>query len=358
MSAAARRPGLDVMRVAAVAAVAWFHYGFRMQVTGEAGPVVGAGEPGEWARFGYLGVSVFFAISGYVISISTEGRDPFTFAVARIARLWPVYVVAMTLTALVTLAVPALGFPLSLPQYLANLTMLSPFLGQPFMDGAYWSIVAEILFYGWVGLLMLVGLWSRHQVAIALAWLAMAALDQAVIGSDILRRLLLTDFAGFFAFGMMLRARERGEAGATLVLAAAFVQAIAAAILFAGGLVELYRGEPFSPIAVAGIVAVSLIVLVLATRLDVPWLPVGPVAVAGRATYPFYLLHQHIGYAGFFLLTPVLGLSVSSLVILAGVALAALVLTVGVERPAARAIRGAGEWARLRALSVRRRPAN
>ncbi len=164
--------------------------------------------------------------------------------------------------------------------------MLSPFLGQPFMDGAYWSIVAEILFYGWVGLLMLVGLWSRHQVAIALVWLAIAALDQAVIGSDILRRLLLTDFAGFFAFGMMLRARERGEAGASLVLVAAFVQAIAAAILFAGGLVELYRGEPFSPLAVAGIVAVSLVVLALATRLDVPWLPVGPVAVAGRATYP------------------------------------------------------------------------
>lgn len=358
MSAAARRPGLDLMRVAAVAAVAWFHYCFRMQVTGEAGPVAGAGEPGEWARFGYLGVSVFFAISGYVISISTEGRDPFTFAVARIARLWPVYVAAMTLTALVALAVPALGFPLSLPQYLANLTMLSPFLGQPFMDGAYWSIVAEILFYGWVGLLMLVGLWSRHQVAIALAWLAIAALDQAVIGSDILRRLLLTDFAGFFAFGMMLRARERGEAGATLVLAAAFVQAIAAAILFAGGLVELYRGEPFSPIAVAGIVAVSLVVLALATRLDVPWLPVGPVAVAGRATYPFYLLHQHIGYAGFFLLVPALGPGASAVVVPAGVALAALLLTVGVERPAARAVRRAGEWARMRALSLRRRPAN
>lgn len=357
MSAAARRPGLDLMRVAAVAAVAWFHYGFRMQVTGEAGPVAGAGDPGDWARFGYLGVSVFFAISGYVISISTEGRDPFAFAVARIARLWPVYVVAMTLTALVTLAVPALGFPLSLPQYLANLTMLSPFLGQPFMDGAYWSIVAEILFYGWVGLLMLAGLWSRHQVLVALVWLAIAALDQAVIGSDLLRRLLLTDFAGFFAFGMMLRARERGEAGASLVLAAAFVQAIAAAVLFAGGLTDLYAGEPFPPLAVAGIVAVSLVVLALATRLEETLVPVGRIAVAGRATYPFYLLHQHIGYAGFFLLAPVLGLGVAAIVILALVALASLLLTVGVERPAARAVRRVGERLRLRALSLRRRPA-
>ena len=79
---AMRRPGLDLLRVLAVAAVAWFHFGFRMQVTGEAGEAL-VGDPGGLARYGYLGVSVFFAISGYVITMSTEGRDPIAFAVAR-----------------------------------------------------------------------------------------------------------------------------------------------------------------------------------------------------------------------------------------------------------------------------------
>ncbi|WP_428697863.1 acyltransferase family protein [Stappia sp.] len=356
MSDAARRPGLDLLRVLAVVAVAWFHFGFRMQATGEAGPLV-AGDPGIFARYGYLGVSVFFAISGYVISISTEGRDPFGFAVARVARLWPTFVLCMSLTALVTLAVPGFAFSVTLPQYLANLTMLSPFLGQPFMDGAYWSIVAEIVFYAWVGLLMTARLWARFQVPIALVWLAIAALDQALIGSDTLRRLFLTDFAGFFAFGMMLRARERGAAGATAVLAAAYVQAIAGAAVFAGGLVRLYGGEPFSQPLIAAVVAVALVVLALATRPVRTGLPEGLVAIAGRATYPFYLLHQHIGYAAFLLLLPLLGFAGTTLALLAGVVFVSLAITLCVEIPAARIVRRLGEAVRARALALVRRPA-
>ncbi len=356
MREVARRPGLDLMRVLAVAAVAWFHFGFRMQVTGEAGPLA-AGEPGTLARYGYLGVSVFFAISGYVISISTEGRDPYSFAVARMARLWPTFVLCMSLTALVTLAVPGFAFSLTLPQYLANLTMLPPFLGQPYVDGAYWSIVAEILFYAWVALLMTARLWARFQVQVALVWLAIAALDQAVFGSDLLRRLFLTDFAGFFAFGMMLRARERGAAGASVVLVAAFVQAIAGAAVFAEGLERLYQGQSFSQPLIAVVVAAALAALALATRPSRVGLPVGLVAIAGRATYPFYLLHQHVGYAAFLLLMPLLGFAATAFVLLAGVALVSLAVTLVVETPAARLVRRLGEGVRLRTLALVRRPA-
>ncbi|WP_157727669.1 hypothetical protein [Stappia sp. ES.058] len=69
-----------------------------------------------------------------------------------------------------------LGFPVGLAQYAANLTMLPPFLGQPFMDGAYWSIVAEIIFCGWVGVLMMARVWRKRQVWIAAAWLVIAGL--------------------------------------------------------------------------------------------------------------------------------------------------------------------------------------
>jgi peptidoglycan/LPS O-acetylase OafA/YrhL len=338
MTAAARRPGLDVLRVLAVAAVAWFHFGFRMQVTGEAGPLL-SGDPGGLARYGYLGVSVFFAISGYVISISTEGRDAYGFAVARFARLWPTFVVCMSLTAAAMLAVPELGLPVGRAQYLANLTMLAPFLGQPFMDGAYWSIVAEIIFYGWVGLLMVARIWRNWQVWIAAVWLVIAALDLAVVQSDLLRRLLLTEFAGFFAFGMMLRALERGETAAGIVLVAAFVQALAGAAAGAAKLPEAYAG------------AVGLLVLALLVRLPAGAVPVGPVSLAGRATYPFYLLHQHIGYAAYFLLVPAIGFGGTTLALVAGLIAVALLISGVVEAPAARAIRALGTGVRAFALA-------
>lgn len=341
-----RRPGLDLLRIVAVAAVAWFHFGFRMEVTGEAGDAL-TGDPGGLARYGYLGVSVFFAISGYVITISTEGRDPVSFAIARFARLWPTYVLCMSATALVTLLVPGLVFPVGIAQYLANLTMLSPFLGQPFMDGAYWSIVAEIVFYGWVGLLMATGLWRRHQVVIALVWVTIAALDQGLVGSGLLRRVFLTEFAGFFAFGMMLRARERGEAGATIVLIAALVQALASGIAFARGLEPIY-GEAFSGPLAGAIIAASLAVMAGLTRSADTRLPAAVVALLGRATYPFYLLHQHIGYAGFLLLAPLIGFPATAVVVLAGLTFAALLVTTTVERPAGRAVRRVGEALRGR----------
>eukprot|EP00873_Tetraselmis_striata_P045179 jgi/Tetstr1/465443/TSEL_010127.t1 len=350
MTAAARRPGLDVLRVLAVAAVAWFHFGFRMQVTGEAGPLM-AGDPGGLARYGYLGVSVFFAISGYVISISTEGRDAYGFAVARIARLWPTYVACMSLTAAVMLTVPELGLPVGLTQYLANLTMLAPFLGQPFMDGAYWSIVAEIIFYGWVGLLMVARVWRNWQVWVAAVWLVIAALDLAVVESDLLRRLLLTEFAGFFAFGMMLRALERRETAAGVVLVAAFVQALAGAAAGAAKLPEAYAGAVFSIPVVLACVSAGLLVLALLVRLPAGAVPVGPVSLAGRATYPFYLLHQHIGYAAYFLLVPAIGFAGTTLALIAGLTAVALLISGVLETPAARAIRAFGAGVRAFALA-------
>lgn len=361
MAVGERRPGLDLLRVVAVAAVAWFHFGFRMQVTGEAGPA-DFGAPGGFARYGYLGVSVFFAISGYVISISTEGRGAYGFAVARFARLWPGFAVCMSLTALVTLLVPGLGFSVSAAQYLANLTMVAPFLGQPFMDGAYWSIVVEILFYGWVALLMACGLWQRWPVAIAIVWLVIAALDQAVIGSGLLRRLFLTDFTGFFVFGMMLRAAERQVLGARVVLVAALVQAISGGVLFAARLPAVYGGEPFDALTVAGLVLGALLLFFGLSRLRLPDGATAAAGVAGRMTYPLYLLHQHIGYAAFFLLGPALGGAGSALVLAVALGGAALVITGWIEPPAARAVRRGGmwlgEWAQARAaplLVARRR---
>lgn len=350
MTAVARRPGLDLLRVVAVAAVAWFHFGFRMQVTGEAGPLM-TGDPGGAARYGYLGVSIFFAISGYVISISTEGRDAYGFAVARVARLWPTYVVCMSLTAVAMLFVPGLGLPAGLLPYLANLTMLAPFLGQPFMDGAYWSIVAEIIFYVWVGLLMTVRIWRNWQVWIAAVWLVIAALDLAVVESDVLRRVFLTEFAGLFAFGMMVRALERGETAAGIVLVAAFVQALAGAAVGAARLPEAYSDAVFSIPVVLACVAAGLLVLVLLVRLPAAALPSGPVSLAGRATYPFYLLHQHIGYAAYFLLVPAVGVGGTTLALIAGLIAVALSISLIVEMPAARAIRALGAGVRALALA-------
>ena len=72
------------------------------------------------------------------------------------------------------------------------------------MDGVYWSIVVEIIFYAWIALLVGTGLFRRFLPEIIALWLIVAMLNEFVFFIDALRLPFMTPFAGFFAGGMML----------------------------------------------------------------------------------------------------------------------------------------------------------
>ncbi len=97
-----RLASLDLLRVVAALAVVAFHYLFR----GAAGdPMLDVAYPAlaPFALAGYLGVNLFFLISGFVIAWSAEGRDGVNFAIARFARIYPGFVASMTITFVVLL---------------------------------------------------------------------------------------------------------------------------------------------------------------------------------------------------------------------------------------------------------------
>ncbi|MET4177828.1 peptidoglycan/LPS O-acetylase OafA/YrhL [Bradyrhizobium sp. LA6.1] len=86
-----RVPALDLLRLVAVGAVVLYHYGFWGAAShGVAQVALPALAP--VAQYGFLGVPVFFAISGFVIAYSAEGRTPVGFAIARFSRIYPAYV--------------------------------------------------------------------------------------------------------------------------------------------------------------------------------------------------------------------------------------------------------------------------
>jgi peptidoglycan/LPS O-acetylase OafA/YrhL len=67
----ARVPALDLLRLVAVLGVVLFHYGFRGP-TGLEQTYVALPELAAFARYGFLGMPVFFVISGFVIAYSAE----------------------------------------------------------------------------------------------------------------------------------------------------------------------------------------------------------------------------------------------------------------------------------------------
>src|SRR5882762_2012270 len=93
-----RVEALDLLRLAAVLAVVLYHFGFWGPAHQTAIPSMAS-----FAKYGFLGVPVFFIISGFVIAYSAEGRTATGFAIARFSRIYPTFVFCMTLTFLALL---------------------------------------------------------------------------------------------------------------------------------------------------------------------------------------------------------------------------------------------------------------
>ena len=339
---------LDGLRFAAALCVVFFHFAFR----GAAAGAMPALDLPSWlvstSQYGYLGVSLFFMISGFVIAYSAEGRAPLAFAAARFARLYPSHLAAVTLTFIVTMAFGAPAFTASFPQYLANLTMFAPLFGQGFMDGAYWSIVLEVIFYGWVFVFLALGLFEKSGERIVLCWLLISLVNELFLGSKPLRFLFLTEYSGFFAAGVLIYRLRAGKGGFASIplLALSFATAVQTSLAGVKVIAAEYNAEYSSTLTAAAVCA--MFALFTAASSAAPTrLPVRLLSAAGAVTYPLYLLHQHIGYIAFSRLHGMVSDPALFASVITGLILAAAAMWICVDRPMSKQLR-----AKLTALAA------
>lgn len=177
---------LDVvhtLRGLASFAVCWFHLSkwFNFKYAGQY-PLVEAS--GHW---GWLGVEVFFVISGFILPYSMwragyRPGDFFTFVWKRLLRLEPPYLISILLCLLLGF-VPTLnpayrGLPftelLSAPQLFAHLGYLNAFFGYEWVNPVYWTLAIEFQFYLLVALLFPLLLVPRKSLLVVAALSAAA----------------------------------------------------------------------------------------------------------------------------------------------------------------------------------------
>ena len=290
---------LDPLRLFAALAVVLFHYTYRgAAADGLTTVAIPAWQP--VTQYGYLGVQLFFVISGFVIAMSAQGRTPGAFVLARFTRIYPGFVACMTVSFAVITLFGAPVFTAGLKQWAANLIILSPALHQPFIDGVYWSIVYEIVFYGWVTLLLFRGVFVRHLEFVALCWIGLSAVNEILGPSMAVKRLLLTDASGFFIAGMMIhRIRSTGSGlWQWVVLALSIELACGQAIIMSRYNHVHYGADLSNTIIVAvSLASVALVGLCAYSRRSI--LPPAVGVAVGGLTYPLYLLHQTIGFVLF-----------------------------------------------------------
>ncbi|MET0338438.1 MAG: acyltransferase, partial [Caulobacter sp.] len=153
--------GIDLLRFAAALSVLVYHLGHRAwappieeaqirRMIPDA-PAYPELEPVAW--LGWVGVEIFFVISGYVIASSAERASPFAFARSRALRLAPAIWVCSTIT---LGAVALVTGPDSETLKLYARTLALPFFPKaPWIDSVYWTLIVELVFYAMIFALLL-----------------------------------------------------------------------------------------------------------------------------------------------------------------------------------------------------------
>ncbi len=340
---------IDLFRFIAALSVLVFHYFFRAEQGGFVPPL----HLPQWlsgaAAYGGMGVYLFFVISGFVIAYSAHGRSAWSFAASRFARLYPTYVLAMTLTALVLSFAAAQGQRVGITQFVANLFMFPKLLHQPMVDGVYWSIQYEVLFYAWVFVFLITGLFDRWLPVIAGAWLAIAVANTWVLHSGALALLFLTQYAGLFATGLMLfRVRQEGVTLVNItLLGAAMVASFFACHQELEETLTLY-GAHYSVSVFVVLMTGIFVVMTFAAFDHGRMRGAGAMVALGALTYPLYLLHQMIGYAAITRLIEPLGGATALVVVTALMLGLAAIINRVFERPVVPAVRRASTHAFIR----------
>lgn len=277
---------LDGLRGLAALSVVFFHFTLRYR------QLFGAPD-GIWFDFphGDYGVHLFFMLSGYVIFMTLDRtRTARDFVVARFARLYPAYWAAMLVTFVVVRTAGLPGQEVGIKDLLVNLTMVQSLLDVPHVDGAYWSLQAELLFYA-----AMVTLWRFHglrrpQRTLA-AWLTLAAAvqllgwclpDGASPWLGPLQTLLSLRYIHLFAIGMALYQQqgvERIDPGWLLLVIGCWSWHAAVDNPSGGTLVAAFT-----------------VMMYLATHGQLPLLASRGLAYLGAISYPLYLVHQNVGY--------------------------------------------------------------
>lgn len=295
---ASRTYGIDLLRGVACATVVLFHYLSRGPRAGwMAGAPLPVLEP--VARYGYLGVHLFFMVSGYVIFMSAVGRSPRDFVASRVARLYPALWVAATITMLVIVASRDARFTVTWPEFLWNLTLIPQYVGARYVDGAYWSLAVELQFY------ILVWIALRARLMDNVDWLLWGWLLISLV--DALRpmypveRWLIANWAPLFVIGATTF--RITTAGWSLQRSAMLMAAIALALYHEMLHVRRLEIEWHGDGPILAIVCAILLLATLAFVLTgVGRITIGRTrwaTVPGALTYPVYLIHQFVGYVTF-----------------------------------------------------------
>jgi peptidoglycan/LPS O-acetylase OafA/YrhL len=267
--------------------------------------------------FGWIGVDVFFVLSGFVIAYSAEGSRALDFLRRRALRLLPGAWVAATLSLAVLLALGIYPRAEILTRYWHSLTFWPT---GPWTDGAYWTLPIELCFYLLVFLTLAARQFRHVELLAAILGLASTAywavgfqlfpvywwLGLTQLGSELLVQNGCAFALGVFLWLILTREWTWLRGALAVILAGGVTLEILHTSSNHAEVLHVADPGPVAPLAVFFLSMAAIIASVRFHRQIQSAL--GPrtarwVRRLGLATYPLYLLHTVSGGAALYALT-------------------------------------------------------
>lgn len=269
-----RLMGIDALRGFCIIMVVFFHY-----LAGVNSFYLNFPRDIQLHFPGWLGVDLFFIISGYCIAMTALSSNSVAdFLAKRFARIYPAYVFCGLITCVSYVFFDLPDREVTVIGAIKNLLGLNVLLPMRAIDGVYWSLIVEIKFY------LLFALFyyflGRTPIKLVTAWLIFCIIGWAAVTLDIpVKGKFIFPYSLMFLVGMVLYYRA---------ILPTWLQ-IAAFSLAGIVIVMTERYADVVPYAL-GMLAIGVIVLTHERRMYLT-----PLCWLGAISYSWYLIHQNVG---------------------------------------------------------------
>jgi len=298
--------GLDLVRFAAALMVVMFHFSWQ-----QSNPQIGFDA-------GWIGVEIFFVISGFVIMGSAADATPIEFAERRIARLYPAAIACalLNLSVLLPFGYLAEAYGLHVREGIVEFVSSVLLFGRVFQVSALWTIPVELAFYSLVMFILIAGDIRRVTMlsALLIGWSALYLIPSALsvyglssfyVGPlGFASQLTLVGHGCFFGVGILIWKvfNRRTSAVESVVLAAGILLCCVEILVRSARLLPDYDFPVrLSAMAGSALAAFSISIVVIwgagriNNRITLPPLLSLSFRKLGLMTYPLYLTHEAVG---------------------------------------------------------------